>query len=159
MINSAEVLNRLREGKHSERDIDCLKERLLHTVPGSENYPMETTHLFTTNASVNAHNNSMYAKCESDKCQIKAIDIVVGDISDDLKKQMKDKIPNDPTKTMGLYSLTSIANDAKYDLTANVDVTDGLTNGAECVIKNIDLTGWKTLADLVLYGYYFQILT
>ena len=138
MINSAEVLNRLREGKQSERDIDCLKERLLHTVPGSENYPMETTHLFTTNASVNAHNNSMYAKCESDKCQIKAIDIVVGDISDDLKKQMKDKIPNDPTKTMGLYSLTSIATNAKYDLTTNVDVTDGLTNGAECVIKNID---------------------
>ena len=132
----AEVLNRLREGKHSEHDINCLKERLLHTVPGSENYPMETTHLFTTNASVNAHNNSMYAKCESDKCQIKAIDIVVGDISDDLKKQMKDKIPNDPTKTMGLYSLTSIATNAKYDLTTNVDVTNGLTNGAECVIKN-----------------------
>ena len=124
----AEVLNRLREGKHSEHDINCLKERLLHTVPGSENYPMETTHLFTTNASVNAHNNSMYAKCESDKCQIKAIDIVVGDISDDLMKQMKDKISNDPTKTVGLYSLTSIATNAKYDL----------TNGAECVIKNID---------------------
>ena len=124
----AELLNRLREGKHSEHDIECLKERLLHTVPGSENYPMETTHLFTTNASVNAHNNSMYAKCQSDKCQIKAIDIVVGDISDDLKKQMKGKIPDDPTKTMGLYSLTSIATNAKY----------GLTNGAECVIKNID---------------------
>ena len=134
----AEVLNRLREGKHSEHDINCLKERLLHTVPGSENYPMETTHLFTTNASVNAHNNGMYAKCESDKCQIKAIDIVVGDISDDLMKQMKDKIPNDPTKTMGLYSLTSIATNAKYDLTTNVDVTDGLTIGAECVITNID---------------------
>ena len=134
----AELLNRLREGKHSDHDINCLKRRLLHTVPGNENYPMETTHLFTTNASVNAHNNSMYAKCENDKCQIKAIDIVVGDISDDLKKQMKDKIPNDPTKTMGLYSLTSIATNAKYDLTTNVDVTDGLTNGAECVIKNID---------------------
>lgn len=134
----AELLNRLREGKHSDHDINGLKRRLLHTVPGNENYPMETTHLFTTNASVNAHNNSMYAKCENDKCQIKAIDIVVGDISDDLKKQMKDKIPNDPTKTMGLYSLTSIATNAKYDLTTNVDVTDGLTNGAECVIKNID---------------------
>ena len=71
---------------------------------------------------------------------------------------MKDKIPNDPTKTMGLYSLTSIATNAKYDLTTNVDVTDGLTNGAECVIKTLT-TGWKTLADLVLYGYYFQILT
>lgn len=125
----AELLNRLREGKHSEQDIDCLKERVLHTAPRDETYPMETTHLFTTNALVNAHNNSMYAKCESDKCQVKAIDIVIGDISDDLKKQMKDKIPNDPTKTMGLYSLTPIATNAKYDLTTNVNVTDGLTNG------------------------------
>ena len=31
----------------------------------------------------------------------KGVDIVIGDISDDLKKQMRDKIPNDPTKTMG----------------------------------------------------------
>ena len=46
-----------REGKHSEHDIDFLKERLLHTVLRSQNYPIETTHLFTTNASVNAHNN------------------------------------------------------------------------------------------------------
>ena len=134
----AELLNRLREGKHFEQDIQCLKRRLLDTAPGRENYPMETTHLFTTNASVNAHNNSMYAKCQSDKCQIKAIDIVVGDISDDLKKKMKNKIPDDPTKTMGLYSVTQIATNAKYDLTTNVDVTDGLTNGAECVIKCID---------------------
>ena len=41
----AELLNRLREGKHSEKDIDCLKERLLQTVRGDENYPMETTHI------------------------------------------------------------------------------------------------------------------
>lgn len=51
---------------------------------------METTHLFTTNALVNAHNSSMYAKCQSDKCQVKAIDIVIGDISDDLKKQINE---------------------------------------------------------------------
>ena len=39
---------------------------------------------------------------------------------------------------MGLYSLVSVATAAKYDLTANIDVTDGLTNGAECVIEHID---------------------
>lgn len=66
------------------------------------------------------------------------IDIVTGDISDDLKKQMKEKVPDDPTKTMGLYSLVQIATGAKYDLTSNIDVTDGLTNGAECIIENID---------------------
>ena len=55
-----------------------------------------------------------------------------------IKKQMKNKIPDDPTKTLGLHSLVSVATKAKYDLTTNIDVTDGLTNGAECVIENID---------------------
>ena len=66
------------------------------------------------------------------------MDIIVGDTSDDLKKQMKNKIPDDPTKTMGSYSLVAVATAAKYDLTTNIDVTDGLTSGAECVIEYID---------------------
>ena len=101
---------------------------------------MDTTHLFKIDESVNELNNGISTQSNSDKAQIKATDIVVGDISDELKIQMKNKIPNDPTKTMGLYTLTSIATDAKYDLTctANVDVPDGLRNGAECIIKNID---------------------
>lgn len=63
---------------------------------------MNLTHLFTTNASVDAHNNALYTLSKADKAQIKDVDIIVGDISDDLKKQMKSKIPDDPTKTMGL---------------------------------------------------------
>ena len=51
---------------------------------------------------------------------------------------MKNKIPEDPTKAMGLYSLVSAATAAKYDLTTNIDVTDGRTKGAECVMENID---------------------
>ena len=51
---------------------------------------------------------------------------------------MKNRIPDDPTKTMGLYSVAPVATVAKYDLTTNVDVSDGLTNGTECVIENID---------------------
>jgi len=43
------------------------------------------------------------------------LDIVIGDISDDLKKQMKNKIPDDPTKTMGLYLLMSVVTATKYD--------------------------------------------
>ena len=134
----AQLLNRLREGNHSENDISILKQRLLNVRPGQDNYPMHLTHLFTTNASVDAHNNALYTLSKAEKAQIKAVDIIVGDISDDLKKQMKNKIPDNPTKTMGLYSLVSIATAAKYDLTTNIDVTDGLTNGAECVIENIE---------------------
>jgi len=99
----AELLNRLREGKHSEDDIAILKQRLLTVKRLEDNYPMSVTHLFTTNASVDAYNNAVYMSSNTDKAQIKAVDIIVWDISYDLKKQMKNKIPDDPTKTMGLY--------------------------------------------------------
>ena len=63
------------------------------------------------------------------------MDIIVGDISDDLKRQIKNKLPDDRTKTtMGLYLLVSVATAAKYDLTTNIDVTDELTNGTGCAI-------------------------
>ena len=39
---------------------------------------------------------------------------------------------------MGLYTVVLIAVGAKYDLTANVNVTDGTTNGAECIVEKID---------------------
>ena len=51
-------------------------------------------------------------------------------MSDDLKNQVKKKIPDYPTKTMGLYSVVSIAVVAKYNSTTNVNVTDGISNGA-----------------------------
>lgn len=37
---------------------------------------------------------------------------------------------------MGLYSQVSVTTEAKYDLTTNIDVTDGLTNGAVCLRKH-----------------------
>lgn len=134
----AELLNRLREGNHTQNDIEVLKERILKIRPGQENYPINMTHLFSTNAQVNNHNNTIYQASHTDKAQIKCIDIVVGDMSDALKKKMKEKIPDDPSKTMGLYTVVLIAVGAKYDLTANVNVTDGMTNGAECMVEKID---------------------
>lgn len=80
----------------------------------------------------------MYQAAHTQKAQIKCIDIIVGDMSDDLKNKVKGKIPDDPTKTMGLYNSVSIAVGAIYDLKTNVSVTDGMTNGAECVIEKID---------------------
>ena len=73
----AELLNRLREGNHTQNDIEVLKERILKLRPGQENYPINMTHLFSTNAQVNNHNNTIYQASHTDKAQIKCIDIVV----------------------------------------------------------------------------------
>ena len=39
---------------------------------------------------------------------------------------------------MGLYSVCLILKEAKYDLTTNISVVDGMINGAECIIKKFD---------------------
>ena len=147
----AELLNRLREGSQTQNDIAVLKQRLLITSPEDDTYPINMTHLFTTNTSVDAHNHSLYSLSKTVKAQIKAIDIVVGDVTDEVKKQMKNKVPDDPTKTMGLYSVVSAAVDSKYDLTTNVDVSDGLTNGTECVIKSIDYRVENSLRPSIIW--------
>ena len=118
--------------------VRCLKERILKIKPGEKKYPINKTHLYSTNAQVNDHNNTIYQAAHTQKAQIKCIDIVVKGMSVDLKNKVKEKIPDDPTKTMGLYSVVSVAVGAKYDLTTNVNVTDGMTNSAECVIEEID---------------------
>ena len=53
---------------------------------------------FSTNASVNAHNEAVYNLSQSEKAQIDAIDVVIGDISDELKHEVKKKVPDDPSK-------------------------------------------------------------
>ena len=52
----AELLNRLREGKQTEQDIEVLKGRILKIKPGESDYPMNITHLFSTNQAVDGHN-------------------------------------------------------------------------------------------------------
>ncbi|CAB4042533.1 ATP-dependent DNA helicase PIF1, partial [Paramuricea clavata] len=134
----AEIINRIREGKHTENDIRVLKERIFTLTSEHPEYPITSTHLFSTNMAVDEHNHEIFHKSTNEKVQVKAIDIVLGDLSDDLKERVKKQIPNDPSKTMGLYSVCSILKEAKYDLTTNVSVVDGMTNGAECIIKKID---------------------
>ena len=89
---------RLREGKQTQDDITVLKSRILKSKPGEPNYPASLTHVFSTKASVNAHNQAVYNLSQSEKAQIDAIDVVIGDISDELKHEVKKKVPDDPSK-------------------------------------------------------------
>ena len=117
-LSFAELLNRLREGNHSQKDIETLKRRLLKVQPGNSNYPIHVTHLFTTNQLVNNHNNAIFYGTPTEKAQVKCIDLIVGDISDELKEKIKENIPDDPIKTMGLNTTVAVAVavGSKYDL-------------------------------------------
>ena len=87
----AEILNRIREGKHTENDIRVLKERIFTLTSEHPEYPITSTHLFSTNMAVDEHNHEIFHKSTNEKVQVKAIDIVLGDLSDDLKERVKNK--------------------------------------------------------------------
>ncbi|PFX25073.1 ATP-dependent DNA helicase PIF1 [Stylophora pistillata] len=122
----AELVNRFRVGKHSRNDIALLKQRFLNIRPEEDNDPFNITHLFTTNAPAHAHNNALYTFSKNEKGEVTAVDMIVGDISDGLRKQIKFQMIQQ--RQWVLYSVVSVATSAKYDLTTNIDVTDGLTN-------------------------------
>ena len=89
----AEILNRIKEGKHTEADIDILKKRILNLSRQHDDYPINSTNLFSTNMAVDQHNHDIFHKSANKKVEIKAIDIVLGDLSDELKERLEKQIP------------------------------------------------------------------
>ena len=85
-----------------------------------------------------SHNLNVFDSSTTVKAIIDACDIIIGDVPDELKEKIKQKIPEDPSRTMRLHSAIAITAGGKYDLTTNVSVSDGMTNGAECALKEID---------------------
>ena len=74
-----------REGLHSQHDIEILEKRTLSLQSSDPNYPMAVTHLFSTNMAVDQHNNEIFNKSSNEKASIKTVDIIIGDLSDELK--------------------------------------------------------------------------
>lgn len=56
------------------------------------------------------------------KCEIAAIEAVDGDVKEETRKIILNKVIDDPSETMGLVSRLLI-------------VEDGLTNGTSCIVK------------------------
>ncbi|KAJ8048036.1 hypothetical protein HOLleu_00195 [Holothuria leucospilota] len=96
----AQLLNRLREGKQTQEDLNLLKTRELPP----ESIPSHATHLFQTNAKVNAHNEKMFSLLDITKVEVPSLDIVTGDLSSTIKEKITSLIPHDSNKTMGLMT-------------------------------------------------------
>lgn len=82
-----------------------IEKKCAYNKTWSSKLPNHANHLFTTNELVNSHNNAVFHTTPTDKTQVKCIDLTVGDISDDLKKTMREKIPDDPVKIVHLHIL------------------------------------------------------
>ena len=75
----AQLLNRLREGHHTQDDINTLKRRI---ITREQAIPKGITHLFITTVLVDSCNTTVFESSKDDKTIINAIDLVIGDVTD-----------------------------------------------------------------------------
>ena len=131
----AQLLNRLREGKHTCQDIMKLKERLIDS--NSSTY-LSVPHLLIQNDKVNKFNDRVHRAMSAPKYSIKAHDTAIGAQSQTLKEKILKQIPLDqPNKTSQLHTVLNLAVGERTDISLNIRTDDGLTNGAGNIIKLI----------------------
>lgn len=129
----AQLLNRLRENELTENDIAILNTRVAQTDDPS--YPSKSMHLFRENALVDSFNLQYIARLTSQKVLVPSVDTVSADVSENIKKKLVNSLPRNQSDTANLAKEVELAIGMKYDLTANIEVEDGLTNGASSEVK------------------------
>ena len=134
----AELLNRIREGKHTDGDMKTLQSRTVSSESTEYASLRNELHLFPCNSSVDAHNKDVYYRSTSQKAEISCSDTVLGEDSNEVKEkilgQLKGKKTND---TGNLSEILKVGVDLCYDTTHNISVSDGICNGTPCILKKI----------------------
>jgi hypothetical protein len=133
----AELLNRLREGLHTDDDIQVLRSRQVDTnqITALQVLP----HLFCRRQATKAHKTSVLQNVHSaEQIVIKEIHDISGHVSPDLQQTILSKISGDYSLFMGLQKELSLGIGLPGEICVNVDTADGLTNGASCLIKKFD---------------------
>ncbi|CAH1232472.1 PIF1 [Branchiostoma lanceolatum] len=139
----ANLLMRVRKAACTESDINILKSRV---ISKTDPYPSEALHVFRNNKEADDHNLKHLTKLSSKVFHIKAID------TKDLRTGLTNVAIS--TKSRGncaLREVLSVAVGARVMVTVNVDVSDGIVNGAFATVVAIDSTGLDVQTILVKF--------
>ena len=133
----AQLLNRLRLNEMTEEDKQKLQTRVFDRDTGD--YTKDAVHLFAEIFYVNIHNDNILSQLPGEKVVIPCHDSVVSaNIPAKECQKLINNLTDDYSKTGQLMKSLTVVVGMIVVHTANVDVDDGLTNGATGVVKHID---------------------
>ena len=91
-VQFAELLNRIREGKHTRSDLEVLQSREIFVDSPEYQKVKNELHLFPCNSEVDAHNENVYNSTITMKTEIKCLDTVLGEDSQDVKYKVMNQL-------------------------------------------------------------------
>ena len=118
--------------------------------PNKENYPQDAMHVYAWNAHCDAWNEYKLKLLP----ETKFTNIATDSKKDDCTEVANITLPTNPHKTGNLKKILTVKINARVMITTNIDVSDGLTNGAMGTVTNvaIDEKTGKMSAILVSFG-------
>ena len=134
-----QLLNRLRIGAHTKNDIKILKS----TKTKNKHLKNKNSiiHFYPTLQQVHLHNEKVTKNPNNFCIKSRRTDILPASISKILETNINAAISKRKiTHTGGLPQDVTLITNEQYDLISNIDVEDGLINGAQCIIKYIQTT-------------------
>jgi ATP-dependent DNA helicase PIF1 len=121
----ASILNRLRKGEHTKKDVEILKTAIR---PLPENKGYKPVRVFPKREQANIYNNIMLSKLPGPDRVYTSEAEVFGEAS--LDKSKSDKIKEDMIKNCIVPKVLNLRVGARVMLVINMDTKGGLTNGS-----------------------------
>ena len=132
------ALNNLAKGKLKSEDIDIFKSRTFQTLPKKKDIE-GAVHLFAKNTDVDTFNERALSRLKGKMYKSKASDVFRGSGTQLARRQLLHSLEHSKTQdTMGIPSEILLKVKGRYVMTYNVDVDDGLCNGATGTLRKID---------------------
>ena len=140
----------------TEKDKKELQKHIVQQE--STKYPKHAPHLFTENKFFDRYNENFISKIAGNKVAIPCHDTLISaDITRVQREKLICSLLKEMQKTANLPHLVTVAVGMIYDLTVNVNVEAGLTNGSTCVVKHTEYKLHQKTGQ-VLFGCYLMIL-
>ena len=132
--NCADILNRMRSGTTTMEDVELLKSRQISEQLSST--MVDVMHIYSTNKAVKAFYQICYDKCTGEKYKVISVDRSIEKMSEIDKENAEKAIAEDKVPC-SLDRDLYLAIGLLYEFTFNLNVEDGLVNGAAGYLKHV----------------------